>query len=147
MIYIYIYIYIYITAVYGCHYLTWWVCGRPNAVWFGVLKQYIGATEGTIKQRIYGKLFFSNRNYSTNTSLSTHICLLKGKDISPTISWEILKLAPAYSKSSKNAFFACMRKSKLSRTQHKTIQLKQSEILSKCRHENKPLLAYFDPNT
>ena len=32
-IYIYIYIYIYnITTVYGCHYFTKWVCGRPNVV-------------------------------------------------------------------------------------------------------------------
>ena len=28
----FIYIYIYITTVYGCLYLTWWVCGWPNAV-------------------------------------------------------------------------------------------------------------------
>ena len=27
-----IYIYIYITTVYSCHYLTWWVCGKPNTV-------------------------------------------------------------------------------------------------------------------
>ena len=25
-------IYIYFRTVYGCHYLTWWICGRPNAV-------------------------------------------------------------------------------------------------------------------
>ena len=26
------FIYIYITTVYGCHDLTWWVCGRSNAI-------------------------------------------------------------------------------------------------------------------
>ena len=40
-IYIYIYIYIYIhiyiysiysKTVYGCQYLTWWVCGIPNII-------------------------------------------------------------------------------------------------------------------
>ena len=25
----------YILQLYGCHYLTWWVYGRPNAVQFG----------------------------------------------------------------------------------------------------------------
>ena len=30
--YVYIIIIIIIITVYGCHYLTWWVCGRPNAV-------------------------------------------------------------------------------------------------------------------
>ena len=38
------------------------------------VKQYISATEGTIKQRIHNlKLFFTNRNYLTNISLSTHM--------------------------------------------------------------------------
>ena len=66
------------------------------------VKHYIGDTEGTIKERIYNnKHSFTNRNYSTNTSLTTHIQHLKDKNISPTITREILKLAPAYSKESK----------------------------------------------
>ena len=31
MVYAYIYNIIYIVTVYGHHYLTYWVCGRPNA--------------------------------------------------------------------------------------------------------------------
>ena len=61
------------------------------------VKQYIGAVEVPIKQRIYNhKLSFFNRNYSTNTYLSTHISLLNDMNIFPTITVEILKLAPAY---------------------------------------------------
>ena len=45
-------------------------------------KQYIGSTEGTIKQGIYDhKLSFTNRNYSTNTFLSIHFWHLKDKYI------------------------------------------------------------------
>ena len=74
------------------------------------VKQYIGATESAIKLRIYNhKISFSNRNYSTNTSLSTYIWYLKDMNVSPTITWEILKLTPAYSMTSKNAFFASTR--------------------------------------
>ena len=51
------------------------------------VKQYIGAMEGTIEQRIYNhKLSFTNRNHSTNSSLSTHIWHLKDMDISHTIT-------------------------------------------------------------
>ena len=65
------------------------------------VKQYIGATEGTIKQGIYNrKLSFSNRNYSSNTFLSSYIWRQKDMNISPTITWEILKLASAYNKTS-----------------------------------------------
>ena len=57
------------------------------------VKQYIGVTSGTIKKRMYNhKLSFTSRNYSTNTSLSTHIWYLKDRNISPTITWEILKI-------------------------------------------------------
>ena len=31
----YTHIYIYITTVYSCHNLTWYVCDRPNAIYFG----------------------------------------------------------------------------------------------------------------
>ena len=71
-----------------------------------IRKKYIGITESTIKQRIYNhKLSFSNRNYSTDTCLSTHIWHQKDMNISPTITWEILKLAHVYSKKTKK----CLR--------------------------------------
>ena len=60
------------------------------------VKQYIGATEGTLKQRICSHILsFSNRNYSSNTSLSTHIWSLKDMNNSPTITLNILKQASA----------------------------------------------------
>ena len=71
------------------------------------VKHYIGATEGTIKQRIHNhNLSFKYRNYASNTSLSSYIWQVKDTNISPTINWEILKQAPANNKTSKNAFFA-----------------------------------------
>ena len=80
-------------------------CLQKNVVYWGnvktnsSVKQYIGATDGNIKQGTYNhKLSFTNRNYSTNTSLSTHRWHLKGMNISPTITWEILELAPTCSK-------------------------------------------------
>ena len=66
------------------------------------IKQYGDETEDTVKQRIYNhKLSFTNRNYSTNTSLSIYIWRLKDMNISRTITWEILKLVPAYSNTSR----------------------------------------------
>ena len=80
-------------------------CPNKNVIYKAIVKtnnsvkHYIGATEGTIKLRIYNhKHFFTKRNYSSNTSLSSYIWHLKDTNISPTITWEILKLAPAYSK-------------------------------------------------
>ena len=50
------------------------------------VKHYIGATEGTIKQNFSTINFFTNRNYSSDTSLSSYIWHLKDTNISPTIS-------------------------------------------------------------
>ena len=60
------------------------------------VKHYIGATEGTIKH--HHNLFFKYKNYASNTFLSSYIWQLKDTNISPTITWEILKQAPAYYK-------------------------------------------------
>ena len=77
-------------------------CLQKNVVYIATaktnssVKQYIGATEDTIKQRIYKhKLSFTHRNYWTNISLSTHNWHLKDMNILPTTTREILKLAPA----------------------------------------------------
>ena len=75
------------------------------------VKQKRGVEERTIKQIIDNhKLSFTNRNYSTNTSLSTHIWRLKDMNISPTITFEILKLAPADNKISKTCLLCLHEK-------------------------------------
>ena len=62
------------------------------------VKKYIGATEGTLKQRIYSHKLSFPTEVTQPMSLSTHIWHLKDMSILPTITLEILKLAPAYSK-------------------------------------------------
>ena len=92
-----------------------------------------------MKQRIYNhKISFKNRNYASNTSLSSYIWHLKDTNISPTITWEILKQAPAYNKTLKK-WLLCLHEKLAIITcpSQNTLLNKKSEILSKCRHENK----------
>ena len=75
------------------------------------VKHCIGATEGTIKQRIHNhNLSFKYRNYASNTSLSSYIWQLKDTNISPTITWEILEQAPAYNKTPKKCLLCLHEK-------------------------------------
>ena len=115
---------------------------------YNSVKHHIGAMESTIKQRIYNHILsFTNRNYSSNTFLSPYIWHLKGKNISPTITWEILKQA-AYNKTSKKCLLSLHEKlAIITYSSQNTLLNKKSEILSKCRHENKHLLSQFDPYT
>ena len=70
------------------------------------VEHYIGARDGTIKQRIYNhKLSFKNRNYASNILV---YMAPKNTNISPTIPWEILKQGPAYNKTSKTCLL-CLR--------------------------------------
>ena len=92
-----------------------------------------------LKQRIHKhNLSFKYRNCASNTSLSSYIWQLKDANISPTITREILKQAPAYNKTSKKCLF-CLREKLaiITYPSKNTLLNKKSEILSKCRHEKK----------
>ena len=101
------------------------------------IKHYIGVMESTIKQRIYNhKLSFKNRIYTSNTSLFSYIWQLKNTNISPTITWGILKQALAYSKTLKICLLCLNEKlAIITFPSQNTLLNKKLEILSKCRHE------------
>ena len=70
---------------------------------------YFGATECTIKQRIYNHKFSFKNRIRIYAFLSSCIWQLKDTNNSLTIIWEILKQAPAYNKTTKNAYFVSMK--------------------------------------
>ena len=109
-------------------------------------KIYIGVTEGEWKSRYSShKQSFTHKKYSNNTSLSTYIWELKDKhNITPTLSWSILKRAKAYSNITKRCQL-CLQEKLAIITYPKPEELlnKKSELISKCRHENKFLLANY----
>ena len=112
-------------------------------------KVYLGLTEGTWKQRSYQhKLSFTNRKYARSTALSKHIWKMKDNHHqTPEITWSIEKNAPAYTNTSKRCILCLQEKMAIITfpEQHKLLNQK-SELISKCRHENKFLLRYHDSN-
>ena len=68
------------------------------------VKNYIGLTEGTFKQRFNGHhLSFRNKKYANSTELSKHIWKLKnsGKDQNTNMKWSIITKAASYNNGSK----------------------------------------------
>ena len=107
-------------------------------------KNYIGLTKGTFKQRYtQHKLSFRNRNYSNSTELLKHIWTLKDSNTNFTINWSILATAPAYSNKTKRCHLCLTEKLYLIRAKKPYLLNKRSELISKCRHENKFYLANF----
>ena len=109
-------------------------------------KTYIGATEGPFKPRSsVHKTSFKNRKYMNSTSIAKHIWNRKDTtDITPDIKWSLVKHAPAYSNISKKCILCS--KEKLAIITYPNLENllnKKSELISKCRHENKFLLRNY----
>ena len=88
------------------------------------------------------KLSFRNRNYSNSTELSKQIWTLKDNNTNFAINWSILATAPAYSNKSKR-HLCLTEKLYLVRAKKPFLLNKKTDLISKCRHENKFYLANF----
>ncbi|XP_057301871.1 uncharacterized protein LOC130636231 [Hydractinia symbiolongicarpus] len=108
-------------------------------------KAYIGLTEKEFKERYGGhKLSFNNKKYMNSTTLSTYIWQLKDQNITPELNWSIVKRVRSYSNKSKSCPLCLQEKLEILSYENKDELLnKRSEIVSKCRHMNKYLLANY----
>ena len=103
---------------------------------------YIGAAEN-FKQRFRNHLkSFRNEAYRKETELSKFIWSLKDRNLNYKIDWKILRRTSGYNKVSKSCNLCISEKYEICKFRNKNILLnKRSELVSKCRHENKHLLA------
>ena len=101
-------------------------------------KNYIGATEGTFKQRFtQHKLSFKNNKYSNSTELSKYIWQLKDNNTEYQIQWSIITAAQPYSNISRRCDLCASEKLHIIKSNSNNTLNKRSELISKCRHENK----------
>ena len=107
-------------------------------------KIYIGSTEILFKQQLANHLTsFKYKKYENRTELSTYIWKLKHKGETFRISWSILRRASAYSSLSKRCNLCLMEKLMILSEDRSTLLNKRSELVSKCRHQNKFALSNF----
>ena len=104
-------------------------------------KTYIGLTEGTFKQRFYGHTSsFRHEKQEKSTGLSKYIWQRKRANEKYSIEWSVLRQAPAYSNITKKCDLCLTEKLMISSAEKKSSLNTRSELVSKCRHENKYLL-------
>ena len=107
-------------------------------------KEYIGLTSNTFKTRYYAhSSSFNAPQRAHNTALSTHIWKLKENNISCTMEWSIMKLAPAYNRKVRTCQLCLMEKTLISLADTKCTLNKRNEIISKCRNRDKVLLKHW----
>lgn len=107
---------------------------------------YIGLTDKDFKTRWNShKLSFNNAKYRNSTSLSTYVWELKEKlNIVPSLKWSIIKSVKSYSANARSCALCLQEKFEILNYPDKEILLnKRSELISKCRHTNKFLLANY----
>ena len=104
----------------------------------GNARTYIGMTEHEFKTRYNNhKLSFKDRKHSHDTVLSKHIWDLKVRNIDYKINWRIIKRASAYKGSPSRCNLCLAEKLCILTTQNASLLNKKSELVTKCRHENK----------
>ena len=109
-------------------------------------KVYIGLTERQFKDRYNShKQSMNNEKYANSTTLSTYVWKLKNSyKATPVLKWSIVKHARPYSNTSRNCFLCLQEKFEILNYEKKDELLnKRSEIIAKCRHMNKFLLANY----
>ena len=109
-------------------------------------KVYIGLTEKEFKTRYNShKQSFNNKKYANSTTLSSYIWNMKETHgITPTLKWSIIRRVKSYSNTTKKCPLCLSEKYEILKYPCRNELLnKRSEIISKCRHMNKFLLANY----
>ena len=110
-----------------------------------VPKTYIGSTETPFKQLFANYLTsFRYEKYDNSTELSKHAWKLKGEGKAFRNSWCILRRASAYSSLSKLCNLCLMEKLMILSVDKTTLLNNRSELIYKCRHQNKFSLLSFE---
>ena len=101
-------------------------------------KLYIGLTEGPFKKRYYNHMqSIKKKKHRHDTELSTYIWKLKRKKKRFSIKWSIVTKSRAYSNKTKKCDLCISEKLAIVNADKRILLNSRSELVSKCRHENK----------
>ena len=110
-------------------------------------KQYIGLTEHAFKQRYSNhQTSFRHQKYEQSTELSKQIWMLKKGKEPYSIAWEICKKTQSYTNKTKKCQLCLAEKLHIITADINVTLNKRSELVSKCRHQNKFYLSAFMPS-
>ena len=104
-------------------------------------KKYVGLCEPSFKKR-YGahKASFNHERYKNSTTLSNEFW--KVKQSNPSVRWRIVAKKNSYTPESDKCPLCMYKKYMIANYPGKNLLNKRTEIISKCRHRRKFLLAF-----
>ena len=118
--------------------------GNVSAGENDVGSDYIGVTENSFKDRLYKhRNSFKYESKANSTELSKHVWDLKKQGVTnPIIKWAIIDHATPYINGSKKCNLCLTEKFHIIMSSLNLLN-KRSELVSKCRHENKYYLCNY----
>ena len=109
-------------------------------------KTYIGLTGGPFKERYANhKKSFKHSKYEKDTELSKYIWELKRKDTEYTITWRIIRSVNTHRRSSGQCNLCIAEKLEVLKAIGSNSLNRRNELISKCRHPPKWILARIAP--
>lgn len=109
-------------------------------------KVYHGLSEPIFLNRYNKHIFtFNNPNYKSETRLSKYIWQLKEQGKEYSIKWDIVKKSTIYQTGSRKCDLCASEKVFIIDADPKLSLNLKSELISKCRHQNKHLLSNVKP--
>ena len=107
---------------------------------------YLGVAESDWKERFYNhKKSIKNKSYRNDTTLSSYLWDLREiHSLFPTLTWSIVKSMLGYFNISKICLL-CLAEKVLTANPEELLN-KRSELMTKCRHNNKFLLSNYKSN-
>ena len=108
-------------------------------------KKYFGIAEESFKGRLYNyNLSFRNEFYKNDTELSKELWQIKMKNYTPKITWRIIRKCPPYNYNSRKCYLCLNEKLEIALYEGENLLNKKTELISKCRHQNKFMLLRHD---
>ena len=106
---------------------------------------YLGIAEESFKSRFNNhKKSFNNEYYRNETELAKEIWKIKSKNYTPTISWKIVRKCLPFNPCVKRCHLCLNEKLEIALFKEENLLNKKSELISKCRHQNKFMLIKHD---
>ena len=110
-------------------------------------KIYFGTAESTFNLRYSNhQRSFKFRKYKTGTELSNEVWRMKKSGQTPVITWKIVWRCSPYNPNSKKCYLCLNEKLEIATYRANNLLNKKTELVSKCRHQNKYTLSKYDTN-
>ena len=108
-------------------------------------KKYFRIAEESFKRRLYNhNLSFRNEFYKNDTELSKELWQIKMKNYTPKITWRIIRKYLPHNHNSRKCYLCQNEKLEIALHEGENLLNEKTELIPKCRHQNKFMLLHHD---